>query len=52
MQFNSMFCCNVIVSIICLFVCIATSRSEVTRNLKPNFGEAAEPLDLQVKGKF
>jgi hypothetical protein len=28
------------VSIICLFVCIATSRSEVMRNMKPNFGEA------------
>jgi hypothetical protein len=28
------------VSIICFFVCIAMNRSEVKRNLKPNFGEA------------
>jgi hypothetical protein len=32
-----MFWCNVIISIICLFVCIATSKSEVTKNLMPNF---------------
>jgi hypothetical protein len=29
--------CNVIISIICLIVCIATSRGEVMRNLVPNF---------------
>jgi hypothetical protein len=29
--------CNVTISIICLIVCIATSRGEVTRNLEPNF---------------
>jgi hypothetical protein len=34
-----MFWCNVIVPIICLFACIATSRSEVARNLKPKLGE-------------
>jgi sensor histidine kinase YesM len=28
---------NVTISIICLIVCIATSRAEVTRNQKPNF---------------
>jgi hypothetical protein len=37
--FVSIFCCNAIVSIICLSVCIAMSRSEVTMNLKPNLGE-------------
>jgi hypothetical protein len=31
--------CNVTISIICLIVCIATSRSEVTRNPKTNLGE-------------
>jgi hypothetical protein len=29
-----MFWCNVIIAIICLFVRTATSRNEVTRNLK------------------
>jgi hypothetical protein len=29
--------CNVTISIICLIVCIATSRGEVMRNLVPNF---------------
>jgi hypothetical protein len=29
--------CNVIISIICVNVCIATSRGEVMRNLEPNF---------------
>jgi hypothetical protein len=29
--------CNVTISIICLIVCIATSRGDVTRNQKPNF---------------
>jgi hypothetical protein len=37
MMFVLMFWCNVILSIICLFVCIAMIRSDVTRNLKPNF---------------
>jgi hypothetical protein len=40
------------VSIIFLFVCIgsiATSRSEVTRNLKPNF---VKYMKSQVKGKL
>jgi magnesium-transporting ATPase (P-type) len=38
-HFVPMFCCNVIVSIICLFVYIATSRSEIMRNPKPKLGE-------------
>jgi hypothetical protein len=29
--------CNVIMSIIYLIVCIATSRGEVSRNIAPNF---------------
>jgi hypothetical protein len=29
-----MFWCNVIISIICLFICIVMSRSDATRNLK------------------
>jgi hypothetical protein len=43
-----MFGVMLFVSIICLFVCIATSKSKVTKNLKPNFGEAPDQLDLQV----
>jgi hypothetical protein len=39
---------NVIVSTIFLFICIATSRNEVTRNLKLNFGETPELLNSQV----
>jgi predicted small metal-binding protein len=34
-----MFWCNVIISIICIFVCIVMSRSEVTKYLKSNFEE-------------
>jgi hypothetical protein len=34
-----MFWCNVIITIICSFICIAMNRSEVTRNVKINFGE-------------
>jgi hypothetical protein len=37
--------CNVTISIICLIVCIAASRGEVTRNLKPNFWGS-----IQTKG--
>jgi hypothetical protein len=28
--------CNIIISIICLIVCITTSRDEMTSNVKPN----------------
>jgi hypothetical protein len=44
-----MFGVMLFVFIICLFVCIATSRSEVTRNLKPNFEKY---LELHQKGKL
>jgi hypothetical protein len=37
------------VFIICLFVCNAMSRSKATRNLKPNFGETPEKLDIARK---
>jgi hypothetical protein len=29
--------CNITISIICLILCIATRRDDVTRNQKPNF---------------
>jgi hypothetical protein len=50
--FVFMFCVMLFVSISYILVCIAISRSEVTRKLKPNFGEAPEQLDSHVKGKL
>jgi hypothetical protein len=36
MLFVHVLWCNVTIPIICLIICIATHRSEVTRNLKTN----------------
>jgi hypothetical protein len=47
LQFVSMF--GVIISIICLFVCISTTRREVPRNMKPN---SEKYLVLHQKGKL
>jgi hypothetical protein len=45
--------CNVILYILSLYICFAANRSEVTtRNLKPNFEETPEHMDLQVNGKL
>jgi hypothetical protein len=44
-----MLCCNVTIPIICLIVCIATSSSEVTRNLKTKLEKY---LELHQKGKL
>jgi hypothetical protein len=41
--------CNVTIPIICLIVCIATSSSEVTRNLKTKLEKY---LELHQKGKL
>jgi hypothetical protein len=38
-RFALKFGCDIIISIISVFVCIAMSRSEVTRNLKSKLGE-------------
>jgi hypothetical protein len=44
-----MLCCNVIILIICLIIGIATSSSEVTRNLKTNLEKY---MELHQKGKL
>jgi hypothetical protein len=45
--------CNVILPIICLSICIAMNRSEVTQNLKPNFWGSIWTTRLsQVQGKL
>jgi hypothetical protein len=39
--------CNFTIPIICLIVCIATQRSEVTRNLKTNLVKYLEISNLR-----
>jgi hypothetical protein len=46
MRFVHMLWCNITISIICFIVCIATSRGNVTRNLKLNF--LGHHLDYKV----
>lgn len=46
-------CVMLFVSVLYLSVCIAMNRNEVMmRNLKSNYVEVSEQLDLQVKGKL